>query len=285
MMGNSASRVGAGLLLLGWLAPAAASAANLGAVVCVREDRARHRRAHGRGGIRGRGLVAAGHPRARHAAGLDAERRLCARLRHAARRRAVQRRGLRYCRLAEDVGRHGRGGAAAGPSHHVQGRGRQRHQRGPAGQGARHDAPGQQGNRVQAPAGRRALHRHGRAARESRPARGRDHAPEHGQLPVRRSQGADVREHSLLHGAASREGLRTLLQQFLPIRVQLRRVESPLRVVQLRWRRAGPVLHPRRLGREDPRALHVADRAGCRCHRAGASATSSRDAATTRKAR
>ena len=140
MMANRASRVGAGLLLLGWLAPAAASAANLGAVVVVREDRARHRRAHGRGGIRGRGLVAAGHPRARHAAGFDAERRLCARLRHAARRRAVQRRGLRCRRLAEDIGRHGRGGAAARPSRHVQGCGRQRHQRGPARQGARHDA-------------------------------------------------------------------------------------------------------------------------------------------------
>jgi len=33
MMGNSASRIGAGLLLLGWLAPAAVCATNLGAVV------------------------------------------------------------------------------------------------------------------------------------------------------------------------------------------------------------------------------------------------------------
>jgi alpha-glucosidase len=37
MMGNSASRVGAGLLLLGWLVPAAASAANLGAVVAYQK--------------------------------------------------------------------------------------------------------------------------------------------------------------------------------------------------------------------------------------------------------
>ena len=117
-----------------------------------------------------------------------------------------------------------------------------------------------QDHRVQAAAGRRALHRHGRAARESRPARDGAHAQEHGQLPVRRSQGSDVREHSLLHGTASREGLRALLQQLLSIRVQLRRVQSPLRVVQLRWRRAGPVLHLRRVGRQDPRALHLAHR-------------------------
>ena len=49
MIGNSASRVGAGLLLLGWLAPAAASAANLGAVVSYEKT------AHG---IAGRTAVA-----------------------------------------------------------------------------------------------------------------------------------------------------------------------------------------------------------------------------------
>ena len=49
MMGNSASRVGAGLLLLGWLVPAAASAANLGAVVAYQKT------AHG---IAGRTAVA-----------------------------------------------------------------------------------------------------------------------------------------------------------------------------------------------------------------------------------
>jgi hypothetical protein len=60
--------------------------------------------------------------------------------------------------------------------------------------------------------GRRALHRHGRGTRESRPARNGAHAQEHGQLSLRRSQGAHVREHPLLHGAASREGLRLVLQ-------------------------------------------------------------------------
>ena len=243
------------------LAPATLSAASLGAVLSYQKT------AHG---IAGRTATAefsvdvySPHiMRVRVTPqGSAAARRLCPDHGRSACFLAVQRGRRRSGRRAQDVEHHGRGRAATRPSHHVQGCQRHRHQRGSARQRARHDAHGQQDHRLQAIAERRALHRHGRAARESRPARDGDHAQEHGQLPVRRSQGSHVREHSLLHGTASRQGLRPLLQQLLSIRFQLRRVQSPLLVLQFRRRRAGPVFHVRCVGRQDPRALHLAHRA------------------------